>query len=260
MLDFSNGTLSLSSESLNKEKTFLQSQSCNRTIDLSEDHFNLIWNARSRNKKTGDVPTLYIGYTKQEAWESCNGCPLRGNGCYAWSGSVNIGASSTRKARNNGADKTLSYAIANRHPNARMIRLSAIGDIGRCSSHQATEIKETISRSGLQLVGYTHHWIETKVANNWKGTLMASCETIADADFAVSQGWRATCIVSKDTVKPFKSPAGNRVVVCPAQTAALLGKTVTCNSCRLCDASKTNLSPIVAFIVHGNQSEKVKLK
>ena len=219
---------------------------------LSEEQdFNLIWNARATNVKTGNVPTLFIGHTKQEAWESCNGCNLRGNGCYAWSGSVNIGASSTRRAYSKGADKSLSYALKNRHINARMVRVSAIGDIGRCSTKQSIEIKNAIAESKLELVGYTHHWREEKVANNWRGSLMASCEKIEDADIAVGQGWRATAIVPEGTANTFTSPAGNKVVVCPAQTKS----NITCNQCRLCNGSK-KAAPIIAFIAHGNQMEK----
>ena len=216
-----------------------------------EKDFNLIWNAKATNVKTGNVPTLFIGHTKQEAWESCNGCNLRGNGCYAWSGSVNIGASSTRRALAKGADKTLSYALKNRHVNARMVRVSAIGDIGRCSSKQASEIKEAIGKTKLELVGYTHHWREERVAKNWRGSLMASCEKINDADLAVSQGWRATTIVDEKSPHTFISPAGNKVVICPAQTK----NNITCNQCRLCNGSK-KAAPIIAFIAHGNQMEK----
>jgi hypothetical protein len=216
-----------------------------------EKDFNLIWNARASNVKTGNVPTLFIGHTKQEAWESCDGCKLRGNGCYAWSGSVNIGSSSTRRAFSRGANKTLSYALQNRHKAARMVRVSAIGDIGRCSSAQATEIKNTIAQSKLELVGYTHHWREERVAKNWRGSLMASCEKIDDADLAVSQGWRATTIVPENSPHTFISPSGNKVVVCPAQTKG----NITCNQCRLCNGSK-KAAPIIAFIAHGNQMEK----
>lgn len=216
-----------------------------------EQDFNLIWNAQAVNVKTGNVPTLYIGHTKQEAWESCDGCKLRGNGCYAWSGSVNIGSSSTRRAYARGANKTLSYALQNRHKSARMVRISAIGDIGRCSSKQAAEIKETISQSKLELVGYTHHWREEKVAKNWRGSLMASCEKIEDADLAVSQGWRATAIVPEGTPNAFITPAGNKAIVCPAQTMP----NITCNKCRLCNGSK-KAAHIIAFIAHGNQTEQ----
>lgn len=222
---------------------------------LEESSLNFIWNAQSTNRKTGNVPTLYIGHTKEEAWDSCSGCNLRGNGCYAWSGSVAIGASSTRKAFKKGQDKTLAYAMEHKHKKAKMLRVSAIGDIGRCSSSQAKEIIDTAQKHGLNLVGYTHHWREAKVSTKWKGKLMASCERLQDADEAVSKGWRATCLVPSTQSKSFLSPNGNKVVICPAQTAEAAGKTLTCNDCRLCDASRL-LAPIIGFQVHGSQLEK----
>lgn len=229
-------------------------------VEKKEDKsFNFIWNARSTNKKTGDVPTLYIGHTKEEAWGSCEGCELRGEGCYAWSGSVKMGAASARRAFHNGADKSLSYALTHKNKEAKMLRISAIGDIGRCSHIQAQEIKDASISHNIPIVGYTHHWREPSVEDKWKGFLMASCESIEDADRAVSRGWRATCLVPENQDSSFVSKEGNKVVICPAQTQAKKGITLTCNDCRLCNASKSKLAPIIGFQVHGAQKNKAKV-
>lgn len=214
---------------------------------------NILWTAQSRNAKTGNIPTAWVGQTKEEAWDSCDGCVLRGAGCYAWSGSVRMGHSNLLKVASNGADRSIDWALENRHSSARNVRLTGIGDIGRCGKEIADQIVEHIEAEGLGIVGYTHHWRENEVAEAWKGRLMASCETEEDADKAVSEGWRATMIVGEDSPRTFRTAAGNRVSVCPAQ---LREGSIDCNNCRLCDASR-DLAPVIAFIVHGNKKKTI---
>ena len=57
---------------------------------------NVIATPTSSNRKTGNVPTLWVGKTEEEAKESCSGCGLISK-CYAWSGAVRFGAISARK-------------------------------------------------------------------------------------------------------------------------------------------------------------------
>lgn len=214
--------------------------------------FSILWSSTSANVKTGPVPTAFVGATKEEGRASCAGCPLLDAGCYAHSGSVALGAQSMRKAAAKGADRSLKTALANRSVKARMVRLTGIGDIGRCGEDVAREIVTTIKATGLDIVGYTHHWREAIVSAAWKGHLLASTESMVDADTAVSQGWRASVVVPKDTPARFRTPAGHTAIVCPAQVAADNGRQVTCNDCRLCAGSKRG--PVIAFRAHGNQA------
>lgn len=148
---------------------------------------------------------------------------------------------------------TLKAALAGALRSARMVRVSAIGDAGRCGADKAREICDDADAEGLAVVMYTHHWREAAVRETWQGRGMASCETEAQADRAVSEGWRATMLVpSWDTRRTWRTLAGNKVSACPAQVTN--GK-VTCNDCLLCDASRTHLSPIVAFRAHGPTSK-----
>lgn len=212
---------------------------------------NLIFTARSSNRKTGDVPTAWIGANEEEARESCAGCPLLGGGCYAWIGAVRFGAISARKsAVKRPARYTLAAAIKGAARSARMLRLTGIGDIGRSGVALADQVVSEAKAAGLAPVGYTHHWRESGVADAWRGRLMANTESAVDADRAVDAGWRATVIVSADAPRVSATPAGRKVIVCPAQAAEDRG--VTCNTCRLCDASKPG--PVIAFRAHGNQA------
>lgn len=216
---------------------------------------NIIATPTSSNKKTGNVPTLWVGKTEEEALESCRGCglapaPIGGNGsCYAWSGAVRFGAISARKkAARSPGERTIEAAIAGAARSARMLRATGIGDIGRSGVAIADYVTGAARSAGLALVGYTHHWREPAVKAAWGGRLMASTETLADADRAVNEGWRATVIVPADAPRTSSTPAGRKVLVCPAQVAE--GSGVTCNSCRLCDASRPG--PVIAFRAHGN--------
>ena len=209
----------------------------------------ILWAATSRNAKTGNVPTAWVGPTREEARESCAGCPMLDNGCYAHSGTPVIGLASIARAFGEGKDYSLSAALRGRRNSARMVRYTALGDGGRVSRTTADGIVAAVRAAGLQLVGYTHHWREEQVADAWRGRLMASCDTLSDADEALDAGWRAAVVLPEgagDTV----TPAGRKVKVCPAIRAP--GK-VTCNDCRLCDGSARG--PIVGFPAHGNQTD-----
>lgn len=214
---------------------------------------SILWAPTSRNVKTGNVPTAWIGETRTECRESCRGCAFApkdvgGDGsCYSHSGSPAIAASSIRKAAARGKDKSLAAALRDAARTARMVRYTAIGDGGRVAPGVADRIVSTVRAAGLQLVGYTHHWRDALVAADWRGRLMASVDTLSDADAAIAAGWRAAAVVPEDQPARGTTPGGARYVVCPAQVTD--GR-VTCNDCRLCDGSKPG--PVIAFREHGN--------
>jgi NAD-dependent dihydropyrimidine dehydrogenase PreA subunit len=236
------------------------------------DPSDILWAATSSNVKTGNVPTAWVGLTKAACRESCRGCPMAprdvgGDGsCYSHSGSPAIAHASIRKAAASGKDRSLTAALRNAARSARMVRLSAIGDMGRMAREHADAIVDTIKTAGLAVVGYTHHWREEAPREAWRGRLMASVGGLAEADEALAAGWRAAAVVPEDHPARSVTPGGATVVVCPAQVAearaakrdrydynggnAAVGRSVTCNDCRLCDASRPG--PVIAFREHGN--------
>ena len=210
----------------------------------------VLWTSGSKNSKTGDVPTGWVGATVEQSRESCTAvaCPLRrradgGNGeCYAWHGSPAWAFVSMARARKRGKFYDLARALDSRKVSARMVRLGAIGDPAACSPLAAAFIASKVRAAGLALVGYTHGW---RTADHWRGRLMASCDTLAEVDQAVDLGWRATVVLPyQHSGRRFTTPGGRTGVVCPAQ----LGP-VTCNTCRLCDGSARG--PVIGFIDHG---------
>ena len=212
----------------------------------------MLWTAKTKNVKTGDVPTAYIGESIKEAWNSCKGCALRdSHRCYAWNGMVNAGFRNVLKAyKKNKKRYSLENALEKLSPSVRMVRVGALGDPSRASHSTLRRNAQKIRALGLAFIGYTHHWRE-KANSKLNSLLMASCETPEQADEAVSKGWRATTIVPWDTKgKRFITPAGNQALICPAQTTA----GITCNSCRMCDAGRKTPFSVIAFLDHGPQT------
>lgn len=97
-----------------------------------------------------------------------------------------------------------------------------------------------------------------KVGETHRRLLMASCDSLSEADLAVSRGWRATVVLERGETRPkLRTPGGNLVMVCPAQRHP--GK-VTCNGGKdslACGNGKPWCSPehnpgfVVGFVEHG---------
>lgn len=211
----------------------------------------VVWAAQTSNEETGNVPTGTVGASELESWVSCQGCPRRdASSCYAWTGRI---AEAARRSVWGGEklDKrkygTLAWAIENGRRNATMVRLGAIGDPAILSVATRDSILGTLRKAKMALVTYTHFWKIPGVAEVWRGYAMASCESSAEVDRAVAEGWRAAVGVPKDFPRQARTPAGHVVIVCPAQ---IRPGAVTCNTCRLCDASKRG--PVIAFRHHGS--------
>ena len=206
-----------------------------------------LWIKGSTNSKTGDVPTMYIGRTRDESRESCKGCPLLEDGsCYAQFGTPAIAHSGMTKAHERGKDYSLKTALDGSRRAAKMARLGALGDPGALRNVKAVIRK--IRDFGLDAVGYTHHW---RGRPELAGELMASCETLEGADQAIDNGYRAAVVLEADFKgRKFTTPKGRNGIVCPA----ILSDKVTCNDCRLCDGSKPG--PVIGFPDHGPKSRR----
>lgn len=219
--------------------------------------------ATSTNKKTGNVPTIWIGATREESLQSCRdvACPLlhKKNGgqggdgnpmCYAQHGTPSIAHSHMTKAAARGKNYSLRGALATASRAAKMVRLGSLGDPAALSPIDGAYIREAVKREGLALIGYTHGWSLDK-SRRWKGHIMASCDTLAQVDQAIADGWRATVVLPRDhSGRTFTTPEGHTGVVCPAM---LKPELVTCNSCRMCDGSKAG--PVIGFPDHGHTSK-----
>ena len=248
--------------------------------------FDVVGRPTTRNTKTGNIPTLTIGSTKEQALASCvkSGCKLLpkskggANGrisdklklkaCYAWNGSPHFASVSMWKKINSVREKTgqmpLAYtvkdALRRAVRSAKVVRVSALGDISAVAPERWAEIEQDIRDAKLKIYGFTAGW---RFAGWLKGKLMASNFTMKDADEAVAAGWRSTCVISKSDVEDwtkrnFVTPDGNKAVVCPHQwqhgvakkkgEEILPRKAINCNICQLCCAEKKG--PIILFVEH----------
>jgi len=205
-----------------------------------------MWTATTANSKTGNIPTLWVGSTREESKASCKGCPLLDNGCYAQGGTPSMGHSSMIRAADKGKTYSLKDALLQSSRSAKMARFGAIGDPGALPLTYLNKAVKAVRSVGLDVVGYTHHW---RGLPKLAGVFMASCDTLEDCDDAKSMGYRAAVVLPWDHKGKFTTPKGLKGIVCPAMAAEDKGKSVTCNECRLCDGSKPG--PIIGFPNHG---------
>lgn len=179
--------------------------------------------------------------------------------CYAWNGTPRTGFSAVlqgaTKDRARYAFRTvLARATARRNYRARMVRLGALGDPARASHAELRRVERTARAAGLAVVGYTHHWRERANAP-LSDLLMASCNNVAEADEALTAGWRPAAVLDWHTPgATFLTPGGAVGLVCPAQRK----DNITCNDCRMCDPShpvwRAGKISLIGFLDHSIQA------
>lgn len=193
----------------------------------------LAWVARTSNRKTGDMPTGYVGRTVADCWASCEGCVLREGPCYAWLGLARASLAQIEKRISEDPDRySLDVALENRSPSARAGRIGAMGDPARANPVEVLKACGRLTDEGLAVIGYTHF---PREADHLRGICLASCEFPDDAREALDLGWTPSVLLPWDWLvdhgKTFELPGGGLGRVCPAQTNP--GR-VTCNDCLIC--------------------------
>ena len=209
----------------------------------------------SSNQKTGPIPVS----TSSRA--TCPPtCPFLKNGCYADAGYY------TRlhwDAVTRG-DRGVSFAEFLQQirslPTGQLWRHSVAGDL----AHTAGKISRRYIRAlvaanrGRRGFTYTHHDPSKgenasliRYANRNGFRINVSTETESAADHAIAAGMPAVLAVpSTETRKAWRTPAGNAVLVCPAQRS----DTKTCADCQLCERRGSRV--VIAFIAHGTGKRK----
>jgi hypothetical protein len=204
---------------------------------------------KSSNPKTGKIPV------STTAKDSCPpACPFMNNGCYADNyplrGHWDKVSDGTR-----GDDWPTFIAKVSALPDG-IWRHNQAGDLpGVGNKIDAGMMRDIVTANGGRMgFTYTHKPMNLKQnrdavahanANGFRVNLSAN--TLAHADELVALAIGPVCVVldakegeRHDTV----TPAGNRVVTCPATYR----DDVTCSSCKLCARSR---DVIVGFPVHG---------
>lgn len=206
---------------------------------MSEVRLNvdLLWTPTTPNRKTGDIPTAYVGRSIDETRKTCEGCGLYRDECYAWAGFTNMASRRLFKRAAEGRDYSFERAMRDRNVTARAARISAFGD----PAHVAPEVMESILVSlkleELAPLVYTHHW-KRPWAQHLKSVSMASCDDGQQGLEAIQAGWTPAVRLPWDYMLDFGprfelDDSGKTGVVCPAQTKPR----VTCNDCQMCSLS-----------------------
>ena len=216
---------------------------------------------KSANAKTGAMPVT----TTEES--SCpKSCPhLQSGGCYAKSGPVSWHWNKVSQGLRGGTWDELTTYVSKLKA-GQLWRHNQAGDFFSDTNGSKQYIRLDLLKSlvdankssGAKGYTYTHHELHThnleaiKYSNRNGFTVNASCESMTQADSAIAQGVPAVCVVDNSKPVPARTPAGTRVLVCPAQDET---RDVDCKSCGICQQS--NRKCVVAFLAHGNQSKKV---
>jgi len=120
----------------------------------------------------------------------------------------------------------------------RMVRIGSYGD----PAAVPLEIWEAYTDGAAGMTGYSHQW-----GNADKGLsayCMASCDTPAERERAVSMGWRTFRVRLAD------EPVMQGEAVCPASHEA--GQKLTCDKCKACSGTTGHRSLSgIAIVAHG---------
>lgn len=209
---------------------------------------------KSSNAKTGPIP---VSTTSRDTCPV--DCAVR-SACYAASGPLALHWSAvTSGAR--GTDWTSFCASILALPDGQLWRHNQAGDLPG-NGHTVDPValgmlvRANLGRRGFT---YTHYrdaaslaWI--RHANAWGFTVNLSANDLSDADALADTGaGPVVCVVPSHQSTNTVTPAGRRVVVCPATQR----DDVSCATCQLCQRQR---DVIVGFPAHGTRKRVIDIR
>lgn len=226
----------------------------------------------SQNQKTGPIPVSMTDTS------SCpNSCSLKDNGCYAQYGPLYFVW--RRMSEHTCYSMNLEEFCAGIRtlPRGQFWRHNQAGDLPKDTKIVKRPDKpDRLDREAVMAIAranrgrrgftYTHYSIDDRYnrevileANEQGFTINVSCETLEQADRAVTFGLPAVLVVPEDSPKRLCTPGGNLVTVCPATYMDM-----TCAQCELCQKQTLN-GPggvkrprhIIGFPAHGPGKKRV---
>jgi len=213
----------------------------------------------SSNVKTGPIPV------STSPNSTCPpACPFMSNGCYAKQGplawhwrKVNEGKRGVPWADFLGLISSIAPGSLWRHNQAGDlpgegddIDSGMLAQLVRANQGKRgwTYTHKPVTGNSPQAVGNA---ASVRHANRNGFRINLSADNLAEADeLADVDCGPVVVVLPSDSPHTVKTPAGRKVVVCPAQRGS-----VTCADCGLCAASR---SVIVGFLAHGRSSKKVE--
>ena len=211
----------------------------------------------SQNSKIGDSSATYV------TQDSCpDSCTLKKNGCYAENNLVGMITSKLNNAANgryNPLQLAKQEALAiGTLTGMRPLRVHVVGD---CQTNGAAKVvaKAMIGHTkkfGQKAWSYTHAWRTVKAASWLAQSVLASCESTADAKLAMEKGYAVALVVHEFASSKAYELDDITVLPCPAQ----VGDT-NCSLCRLCMGSISLRAKrvVIGFEPHGQRKSKVLL-
>ena len=208
---------------------------------------------KSANAKTGPIPV------STTAKQSCpTDCAMR-DACYASTGPLALHWS----AISNGTRGTdwieFTRAIA-ALPDGQLWRHNQAGDLpGDGTTVDPVRLGQLVAANiGRRGFTYSHYrdgaslsWIKT--ANEHGFTVNLSANDLHDADTLADTGAGPVVVLPSTQNENTTTPAGRRVVVCPATQR----DDVSCATCQLCQRQR---STIVGFPAHGTKKRVIDIK
>ncbi len=222
-----------------------------RRLDPKPGGF-VIFNARSKNKKLGGIPMSI-----SERGTCPSSCSFFEAGCFAEFGYPGVIWRSVGVATNGyrGAPwRDFLAAVRELAPDT-LWRHNVAGDLPGNGKNLDRLMLEQLVRANAGRRGftYTHKPLDgdfdalvVAEANDRGFTINLSADSLEQADdFAARAIAPVVVVVAHDAPLRLRTPAGRRVVICPAETEAKL----TCAECELC--ANSHRKSIIGFRAHG---------
>jgi hypothetical protein len=212
----------------------------------------------SSNSKTGNIPVSYV-----ESSTCPSSCALRSNGCYAKNGPTGYHWGRLDRGET-GSDWSGFISKIRQLWHGQPWRYGVCGDLpGKSEVVDGVQLAQLVAANrGKKGWAYSHKPVlmgryakanrNAILAANQDGfTINLSANNLHHADTLASLGIApVVAIVPSNTSRNTHTPAGRRVVLCPATTR----DRVTCARCGICQ--RTSREYVVGFPAHGIQVKK----
>lgn len=226
---------------------------------MSQATMFYVLKAVSGNRKTGPMPVS----TSNSA--TCpDACPIKLKGCYAKYGPTGM---AWRNVDSGKAKEAVEWPQFIRQvkalSNGSLWRHNQAGDLnGAVNVIDADALAQLVqANKGKRGFTYTHYPVldnaqnmeAVKKANANGFTVNLSGNDIEHADKLAATGLPTVVLMPRDAEKVSYTPAGNKVVICPAESS----DKVNCLKCTLCQVADRDY--IIGFRAHGTAAKTVEL-
>lgn len=216
--------------------------------------YNVHIKIASGNGKTGPIP---VSTTTADTCPIT--CPLKGAGCYADGGPLAIHWKLVTEGRRGGSWAAFVENVR-ALPKDQLWRHNQAGDLPGDGVDIDAEALAALVRANRGRRGFTFtHYEPTgtnaeaiRSANDAGFAINLSADNVHEADVLAETGvGPVVVILPANAPKVSATPAGRRVVVCPAQT-----RDTNCAACGLCARVKRDY--IIGFRAHGVRTRKAE--